>query len=87
LKPRFAASSDNRSIQPVGWVERSETHQSLGSGTMGFASLNPSYELSAICRLDAVKSGKTTACAVAECRATIHRMCDASEDNHVSQTP
>ena len=35
----------------------------------------------------AVKSGKTAACATAECRATIHRMCDASEDKHVSQTP
>jgi len=28
---------------PVGWVERSETHQSLRGAAMGFASLYPSY--------------------------------------------
>jgi hypothetical protein len=27
----------------VGWVERSETHQSRGKKVMGFALLNPSY--------------------------------------------
>jgi hypothetical protein len=31
------------SAEPVGWVERSETHQSLRGGVMGFASLYPSY--------------------------------------------
>src|SRR5436190_12378603 len=30
--------------QPVGWVERSETHHVRG-GKMGFAALNPSYTL------------------------------------------
>src|SRR5690242_1050591 len=30
----------------VGWVERSETHQATGAqNAMGFAALNPSYEL------------------------------------------
>jgi hypothetical protein len=28
---------------PVGWVERSETHQSLRGEMMGIASLHPSY--------------------------------------------
>jgi hypothetical protein len=27
----------------VGWVERSETHQTLQVEAMGFAELNPSY--------------------------------------------
>ncbi len=33
-------------MDPVGWVEHSETHQKpvgYGSATMGFAALNPSY--------------------------------------------
>jgi hypothetical protein len=35
----------DRTIQSVGWVERSETHHSRGllSKLMGFASLYPSY--------------------------------------------
>ena len=30
---------------PVGWVERSETHHLLRQASMGFAALNPSYAL------------------------------------------
>ena len=32
-------------FQRVGWVERSETHQSLRGAMMGIASLYPSYGL------------------------------------------
>src|SRR5690242_18656234 len=32
----------------VGWVERSETHQSLAQGLMGFAALYPSYKLTLV---------------------------------------
>jgi len=34
----------------VGWVERSETHLCGAVQAMGFAALNPSYELSYGCR-------------------------------------
>jgi hypothetical protein len=30
-------------ISPVGWVERSDTHQCVAQKVMGFASLYPSY--------------------------------------------
>jgi len=37
--------------EPVGWVERSETI-AFASQLMGFATLNPSYELCDRCRDD-----------------------------------
>ncbi len=33
---------------PVGWVERSETHQSIADAMMGFAALYPSYKTSPV---------------------------------------
>jgi hypothetical protein len=51
--PEIAEWADERvargGLEPssrVGWVERSETHQSPQAQTMGFAALYPSYEMS-----------------------------------------
>src|SRR2546429_3389421 len=42
-KPRAISAARMRSCGFVGWVERSETHQMPMQGTMGIASLHPSY--------------------------------------------
>ena len=44
LRPRFASPFARLEISPVGWVERSDTHQCPAQKVMGFASLYPSYD-------------------------------------------
>ena len=44
LRPRFASPFALLEISPVGWVERSDTHQCPAQKVMGFASLYPSYD-------------------------------------------
>ena len=55
-----------RARSAVGWVERSETHRSVGRDTMGFTSFNPSYGLRAVetifCRLFLNPSSCVTQC-------------------------